>query len=158
MNPKLKRLFLEYDDFHRHPTNRLSHKIAIPLILFNVLAMLDWVSFAPIRGSFVDPLTLAHLFLAAACIWYLLMSVKLGVIMTAALFALLALGREAPVSLVLVAGVAGWLIQFAGHYVWEKNAPNFLTNVIQLLVGPIYFVALLIGDWKLPAPRSLSEY
>ena len=97
MNPKLEKLFLEYDDFHRHPTNQLIHKIAIPLILFNALAMFDWVALG-------WSLTLAHLFLVAACAWYLAMSIKLGAIMTAALIAILALGWGASVNLVLTAG------------------------------------------------------
>ncbi len=154
MKPKLEKLFVEYDSYHLNPTNRLTHKVAIPLILFNALAMFDWVALGPIPGSPGWSLTLAHLFLVAACAWYLAMSIKLGAIMTAALIAILALGWGASVNLVLTAGAAGWLIQFAGHYIWEKKAPNFMTNAIQLLVGPVYFVALLTGDWKLPAPSA----
>ena len=157
MKPKLEGLFVEYDDFHRHPTNRLTHKIAIPLILFNALAMFDWVALVPIPGSPGWSLTLAHILLVAAGAWYLAMSIKLGAIMTAALLGILALGWGASVSLVLLAGAAGWLIQFAGHYVWEKKAPNFMTNAIQALVGPVYFVALLTGDWKPPAPNAPAQ-
>ena len=38
----------------------------------------------------------------------------------------------------------------AGHLVWEKKAPNFTRNAIQALVGPIYFLALATGDWRMP--------
>src|SRR5579859_1504798 len=50
LNPKLKAWFTEYADYHRHPTNRLTHKIAIPLIVFQVIAMLDWVHLANVPG------------------------------------------------------------------------------------------------------------
>ena len=53
MSPTLQRLFVEYADSHRHPTNRLTHKIAIPMIVFHIIAMLDWVKLVilPVAGS-----------------------------------------------------------------------------------------------------------
>jgi uncharacterized membrane protein YGL010W len=60
-----------------------------------------------------------------------------------------------PVWAVIAIAVGGWLIQLAGHAVWEKKSPSFLTNLAHALVGPIFFVALLTGDYA-PKPQQLS--
>ena len=152
MSPTLQRLFVEYADSHRHPTNRLTHKIAIPMIVFHIIAMLDWVKLVtlPVAGGFA--LTLGMVAFALAMAWYLAMSLKLGAIMVV-LFALcFPLGRLTPWPVVAAVAVVGWLIQLAGHAVWEKKSPAFLTNLLQALVGPMFFVAALTGDWREKTP------
>ncbi len=42
-NPRLVALFDDYASSHQHPTNRLTHKVAIPFIVLHIVAMLDWV-------------------------------------------------------------------------------------------------------------------
>jgi len=44
--------------------------------------------------------------------------------------------------------------QLAGHVVWEKNSPAFLQNLLQALVGPLFFVAVLTGEWPRPAQNA----
>jgi uncharacterized membrane protein YGL010W len=44
-------------------------------------------------------------------------------------------------------------VQLAGHSVWEKNRPAFLKNLTHALVGPVFFMALLTGDWP---PRAVE--
>ncbi|HEX8820976.1 MAG TPA: Mpo1-like protein, partial [Archangium sp.] len=43
LKPQTQALFDEYISSHQHPTNRLTHKVAIPLIVLHIVAMLDWV-------------------------------------------------------------------------------------------------------------------
>ena len=43
LKPQVVSLFDEYYSSHQHPTNRLTHKIAIPLIVLHIVTMLDWV-------------------------------------------------------------------------------------------------------------------
>ncbi len=144
LDPKLAALFADYADYHRHPTNRLTHKIAIPLIVFHIIAMLDWVHLFQVGGF---PITLGMVAYLLAIGWYLAMSVKLGVIM-AVLFALcFPIARVTPWPVVVAVAVIGWGIQLAGHSVWEKNRPAFLKNMFQALIGPLFFVATLTGDW-----------
>ena len=50
--------------------------------------------------------------------------------------------------------IAGWLTQLAGHVVWEKRSPAFLTNLFQALIGPLFFVATLTGDFP---PRASAQ-
>lgn len=153
LKPKLAAWFAEYADYHRHPTNRLTHKIAIPLIVFQVIAMLDWIRLD-------HGLTVAMILWLAAVAWYLSLNLKLGLIMGVLYAVCIPLGRITPWPVVVGIAVVAWIIQFAGHYVWEKRSPAFFTNILQTLIGPLFFVALLTGDWPekaataAPAARS----
>lgn len=152
MNTKLRALFEEYEDVHRHPINRLTHKIAIPLIVFHIVAMLSWVRLANVGGF---GLNLAHLAYLATVIWYFSLSVKLGVVMALAYALCFPLAAVVPWPAVVAIALVGWLIQLAGHVVWEKRSPAFLRNLVQALVGPLYFVAILLGDW--PVVREAPQ-
>lgn len=145
MNPRLQAYFREYDETHRHPMNRLTHKVAIPLIVFHIVAMLDWVRLFSAGGY---PVTLGMVAAAAALGWYLRMSVKLGLLMAVFLALCFPLARVTPWPVVVALALAGWLVQLAGHAVWEKKSPAFLTNLLQALVGPLFFLACLTGDWR----------
>lgn len=144
MNPKLRALFEEYAEAHRHPTNRLTHKIAIPLIVFHIVAMLDWIPLVRIGGF---ELTLAVPAYLATVAWYVSLSPKLGAVM-AVLYALcFPLAWVTPWPVVVAVALAGWLVQLAGHVVWEKQSPAFVRNLVQALVGPLFFVAQILGMW-----------
>jgi uncharacterized membrane protein YGL010W len=151
MKLALQELFVEYTEYHRHPVNIMIHKIAVPMIFFNAMAMLDWVVLGRISFLSAWPMTLGHVFVVFCAVWYLAMDVKLGVFLTLSFAGMLALGWVTPGWAVIAIGVFGWTIQMAGHLVWEKKAPNFTKNAIQALVGPIYFLALATGDWRMPA-------
>jgi uncharacterized membrane protein YGL010W len=145
MDPRLVTWFEQYADSHRHPVNRLTHKVAIPAIVFHVLAMLDWVRFGA--------LSLGHLAAVAGVIWYARLSPRLAAYMAVGFAACLALARVTPVPVVIAVAVVGWTVQLAGHVVWEKRSPAFLQNALQTLIGPLFFLALLTGDWpRRPAP------
>lgn len=151
MNPRLRALFEEYADAHRHPINRLTHKIAIPLIVFHIVAMLDWIPLATVGGH---RLTLAVPAYLATVVWYFTLSPRLAGVM-AVLFALcFPLGRVTPWPVVLGVAAFAWLVQLAGHVVWEKRSPAFVRNLLQALVGPLFFVAVLLGLWP---PRPVAE-
>ncbi|MSP91107.1 MAG: DUF962 domain-containing protein [Myxococcales bacterium] len=164
MNPKVDAWFREYDTYHRHPMNRATHKIAIPLIVFHVVAMCAWL---PLFDVGAHPVTLAHVAIVALTGFYLSVSVLYAVLMavSTALCLIAALWLEAAVGVqtarAAVVGVAilAWVVQLAGHAVWEKRSPAFLRNLVQALVGPIYFFALLLGHWRAPEwvdPRAVS--
>ncbi|ATB31136.1 DUF962 domain-containing protein [Melittangium boletus] len=153
MNPRTRALFDEYASSHQHPTNRLTHKIAIPLIVLHIVAMLDWVRLASVPQLPGGVLTLAPGVWLLATAWYLRADPKLGALVSAAMLLCIPLGRLLPVWAVIALAVGGWLVQLAGHSVWEKKSPSFLTNMVHALVGPLFFVAVLTGDYAL-APRE----
>lgn len=149
LKPRVQELFESYGEFHRHPVNQAIHKVAVPLIVFHVLAMLDWVVLAELGGF---SLSLGHVLFAAALLWYL--SLDLGLAVGIGLFgaACLAAARLVPPWLVIAVAVVAWTAQLLGHSVWEKRRPAFAQEPLQLLVGPLFILALLTGAW----PRVVS--
>jgi uncharacterized membrane protein YGL010W len=156
LKPRTQALFDEYVSSHQHPTNRLTHKVAIPVIVLHIVAMLDWVRLASVPALPGGSLTLAFVAWALATLWYLRADAKLGLIVSAFAALCIPLGRLLPVWAVIVLAAVGWLVQLAGHAVWEKKSPSFFTNLVHALVGPLFFVALLTGDYKLGTPAQAS--
>lgn len=146
LKPTLVRHFAIYDQFHRHPTNLLCHKIGIPLIVFNAVALADWVLLGMVGGHEV---TLAYPAFALVIGWYLTLDKRLAAIMALWYGLCIPLGRWAPWSVIIGAAAVGWVIQLLGHLIWEKKSPAFLTNLKQALIGPLYFAARLTGDWPM---------
>lgn len=156
LKPQVLALFDDYASSHQHPVNRLTHKVAIPLIVLHALAMLDWVRLVAVPGIPGGALTLGHVAWLLGSLWYLRADVKLGVILTVATFLCFPLGRLLSTGALIAIAVVAWTVQFAGHAVWEKKQPSFFTNLVHALVGPMFFVALLTGDYALK-PASASE-
>ncbi|MCY1074717.1 Mpo1 family 2-hydroxy fatty acid dioxygenase [Archangium lansingense] len=152
LKPQTQALFDEYISAHQHPTNRLTHKLAIPLIVLHIVAMLDWVRLVPVPFLPGGSLTLAFVAWVLTSIWFLRADAKLGLIVSVATALCIPLGRLLPTGVVIAIAIGGWLVQLAGHAVWEKKSPSFLTNLVHALVGPLFFVALLTGDYKI-APQ-----
>lgn len=152
MNPRLRHWFREYAAFHRHPTNQLTHKIAIPAIVFHVLAMLDWIhliSLDTLFGTSIDThVSLGHVFFLGVVAWYFTLSPKLASIAFVACLPLFALGALTPAWLVVTIALIAWTVQLAGHLVWENRSPAFFTNLLQALIGPLFVIAVYTGDWK----------
>src|SRR5690242_11641319 len=147
MKPTLQRFFDDYAADHRHPMNRLTHKIAIPLIVFHIIAMLDWVKLpvpaVDVAGLVIQP-SLGHVIYLAAFAWYLTLHAPLAFVM-AILYALcFPIAAVTPKPVVIGIAIVGWLVQLAGHSVFEKNRPAFLKNMLQALIGPLFFVAVLL--------------
>jgi len=108
------------------------HAFGITLIVYGLLALLQLI---PLAGAW----TLAELFLAAACLYYLTLSVPLGLTMLAEAVALDLIARlVADWRVGLAAFVAGWIFQGIGHARYERKSPAFFKNLLHLLVGPIF--------------------
>jgi uncharacterized membrane protein YGL010W len=149
LKPALAAHFKTYADTHRQPQSpviRSTLELAIPLIAFHVLAMLSWIVIAAPAGR---TLTLAHLAYVGIVGWYLSLDAGLGVLM-ALLFALcFPIAAITPRAVVVLIAVAGWGLQLAGRLVRpdrrSARPPAFFTKLLQALIGPLYFVARLVG-------------
>ncbi len=155
LKPPVLALFDDYFSSHQHPINRLTHKVAIPLIVLHIVAMLDWVPLVSLPVIPGGAFTLGMVAWLLATLWYLRADLKLGLIVSAGTALCLPLGRMLPVWAVIAIAASGWLVQLAGHVVWEKKSPSFLTNLVHALVGPLFFVALLTGDYSVK-PQQLA--
>lgn len=151
MNAYLERSFATYAEYHRDPVNVAIHKVCVPVIVFAMLGVADLLRL-PVEVAGVA-VSVGHLAALAILAWYVLLSAKLAVVMALFSAGCLALARATPWWGILTVFVASWALQLAGHRVWEKRKPAFADDLRQLLIGPLYFLALTFGDWR-PAPRS----
>lgn len=143
----IQRLFAEYAESHRNPVNLAVHWIAVPLIYFSIIGLLQGLS-----GRYLPPpigAVLMSVLLLAVLVYYLRHSWALGLGM--GLFTLLCLWAarllEAHAGWPLWAVSAGsfalaWAAQFIGHGV-EGRKPSFLKDLQFLLIGPAWLLAKL---------------
>lgn len=130
----------DYGASHRNGVNKTIHRIAVPIIVLDVLGFLH---LAPLPGL---PRA-SWLLVAGALAFYVRLSPALALGMAlltlpsmAALDAgLAALGSGALPALVAVFAVA-WAAQFVGHAI-EGEKPSFLEDVQFLLIGPLWLLA-----------------
>ena len=150
MSPRADRLFREYAEYHRDPVNVAIHKVAVPAILFHVVAMLDWID-TGLSIAGLD-LTAGVIVTALAAVWYAFMTPGLALAVVPFSVLCIWLGRHSAREFVIAVAAVAWIAQLIGHARFERRAPAFKDNLVQLLVGPAYVAALVLGTW----PRRAS--
>lgn len=150
----IDRWFASYSDDHRNATNQAVHLVAVPAILWSVIALLWCI---PVPGTLFKPGMWAMLALFAAWLFYYRASRQLGLGMLAVFVALAALTWQLHAALgtrgLLVAAIAvfvvAWIAQFVGHKV-EGRKPSFLTDLVYLLIGPAWVLSKLyrVLGWR----------
>ena len=140
-------LLSQYAKYHRDRRNIVSHFIGVPMIVFAVGVLLARPAFN-LRGLALSP---AWLLFGLTAAWYLSRgNLVLGVVVSAGVGVLMLLAHQVAyggMASWLVWGigmfVAGWLIQFAGHW-YEGKKPAFVDDIVGLLVGPMFVAAELM--------------
>lgn len=144
---RIDRWFAHYSDDHRNADNQRIHVIAVPLILWSVIALLWCV---PPPGTLFQTGVWAGAAMAAAAAFYVRASRPLGLGMVI-VFVLMGLATHAiavsfGLRALLIAAVAvfvvAWIAQFVGHKL-EGRKPSFLTDLTYLLIGPAWVLAKL---------------
>lgn len=138
MGPTLRTHFADYASHHQTQGNQFCHSLGIPLIVFSLLALLQQVPLLAAGGYTV---TLAEVLVVVVTLYYLSLDAALAGGMLAFSVASLFVGRALPWAVSLGLFVFGWILQFVGHYVYEKRSPAFLKNLTHLLVGPLWILA-----------------
>jgi len=136
------RLFDEYGAYHRDRRNLICHEIGIPLIVLGIIALLRLPA---ISGPNVN-LNLAELAVLATSAYYLTLGREVrvaAVIAIAGMIALYFVAAYLSWPFAIGAFAAGWVFQFIGH-AYEGKAPAFLTNLLHLLVGPLWVASHLV--------------
>lgn len=134
------RLFDEYGGYHRDRRNLICHEIGIPLIVLGIIAWLRLVTFS---GTSIS---LALLAIVATSVYYLSLGreVRLAAgIAIAGMIVLYFIAAYVSWPFAVGAFVAGWIFQFIGH-AYEGKSPAFLTNLLHLLVGPLWVASHLV--------------
>lgn len=145
LSHRLSRLFASYSADHRNAINQAIHVIAVPAILWSVIALLWCI---PPLITWFKPGVWAALAMFAAWCWYNRQSRPLGLGMLAVFFVSACLcrliemhwGLGALWPTALVVFVIAWIAQFIGHHI-EGQRPSFLTDLVYLLVGPVWVLA-----------------
>jgi uncharacterized membrane protein YGL010W len=144
MRVEHSRLFEDYAAYHRHPTNKLCHYVGIPLIVFTLVGLL-------FRASPVAAIVVA----ALAVLYDLTLSAKLTLAFAGFVLLSFVFAPPFPASALWAGFVVGWVLQFIGHYLYEKKSPAFFENLRQLLVGPLWIVGTLLErPSRLQEPKS----
>ncbi|CAG9170817.1 hypothetical protein LMG23992_01842 [Cupriavidus laharis] len=134
-----------YAAYHRDHRNVATHFIGIPMIVLAVATLLGRPAMPLGDGSAY--LTPAMVVYVLSCLFYLRLSAGFGAAMAVVLALFLYAGAHLaafPTGAWLAAGVglfvAGWIIQFIGHY-YEGRKPAFVDDLVGLLIGPLFLVA-----------------
>ena len=145
MAAELSRLFEDYGSYHRHKANKLCHYVGIPMIVFTLVGLLWKVS--PVLAAAVA---------LAAVLYDLRLSVRLTVPFAAFVLLSAALAQGLPATFLWAGFLLGWVLQFIGHFLYEKKAPAFFENLRQLLVGPLWIIGTLVEtrEARAAAPGS----
>lgn len=141
--------FGSYAGDHQNRTNRAIHWVCVPAIMWAVIAAL-W-TIPPILPQWFQPGLWAVVAMFAAFLFYHRLSRNLGYAMAivfivsgAIAWALYgALGWRNLLILAAVLFVAAWIGQFIGHAI-EGRRPAFLSNIVQLLIGPAWLMGKLL--------------
>ncbi|HYW54185.1 MAG TPA: Mpo1-like protein [Dongiaceae bacterium] len=137
------RLLAEYGTYHRDRRNLICHEIGIPLIVLGIVALLRlvhvWVPF--LSTTLAGALLLALILYYAAA--FLRDNTAAVVIATIGLAVIYVVSAYVTWPYALGAFVVGWIFQFIGH-AYEGKSPAFLTNLLHLLVGPLWVASHLV--------------
>jgi len=143
----IDRWFAHYSGDHQHRVNQAIHVVAVPLILWSVVALLWCV---PVPGTLFRPGLWAALAMFLAWMFYYRASRRLGYGMLALFVAMAwitrflhdAFGTTTLLYAAVAVFVGAWIAQFVGHLL-EGRRPSFLTDLTYLLIGPAWVVAKL---------------
>ena len=150
---QLKAYFEDYAANHRHPMNKVTHYLGIPLIVMTLFGMLShWVILPQLMTETVLGFQLqldgGILIWLLASLWYLKLEWRLGLPFSGILLLLYYVSLQFSFSLLVLGFILGWIFQGIGHAIYEKARPAFLTNILHLLVGPLWIFARAVGYLK----------
>jgi uncharacterized membrane protein YGL010W len=143
-------LFADYAEHHRTEGNKWCHRVGIPVIMLSLLGLLARIPIWPGEPLRIDA---GMLLIAVAAIFYLRLDLRLGTLMVLVSIALYLMGAWLPLWVNVALFVFGWILQFVGHAAYEKRQPAFLTNLVHLLVGPLWLLDSLISAGRPRAAR-----
>ena len=137
----IDQLLGEYAESHRNPTNRVIHKVCVPLIVWSTVGLMWWL----------HPY-LAIVFMVFSLGYYLRLSWPFALAMATAVGLMCWSYTLIPANLLLpvMAGtwVAAWIAQFVGHEI-EGKKPSFFRDVFFLLIGPLWVLAPIFRKLKI---------
>ncbi|WP_340648323.1 DUF962 domain-containing protein [Pseudoxanthomonas winnipegensis] len=141
----IDRWFANYSQDHRNLTNQAIHVVAVPAILWSVIALLWCI---PVQATWFRGGVWAGLAMFCAWMYYNRLSRSIGYGMFVVFFTMGCVcrlisqraGSEVLLWSAASVFVVAWIAQFVGHKI-EGRKPSFLTDLSYLLIGPIWVLA-----------------
>ena len=143
-----------YTQYHKNITNKVLHIIGIPVIVWSMMVCL-WNTYLLL------PLTAFYM------IYYIKLDKQLGLITDAYFVILLLFARyyytTTEYACIKAFGfqLGAWVLQFIGHYYFERNRPALMDSIYQaFLMAPIFItaeVAFMFG-YKPVLQRRIQFY
>jgi len=106
----------------------------IMITLFGLLARL------PVLG----PLDAGLLLWFSATLVYIKLDWKIGIPFSLFTFGVYYSSHFLPLPVLWVGFVLGWIIQYVGHFFYEKNSPAFYKNLMHIFIGPIWIFSGIV--------------
>lgn len=153
MADRLAALFADYAEHHRTAGNQWCHMLGIPLIAFGLLGLLA----VEIFRVGVVPVELALVLILALAPVYMRLDTRLGAALTVAYLVLYLAARTLTWNVNLALFIAGWVFQFIGHGLYERRSPAFFTNLVHLVVGPLWVVNHVLRVRPETAPAESQQ-
>lgn len=144
---RIEELLSNYSNDHQNARNQSVHLICVPLIVWTVTAFLWCI---PVPTSFLKPgFWFAFvLFFTWMYYWRLSKSLALGAAIGFTIFGFINVliieyfGINGLFRTAIVVFVIAWIGQFIGHK-WEGKRPSFFTDLVYLLIGPLWTLSKL---------------
>lgn len=131
----LKSQLAFYKYYHYNKVNIIIHTIFIPTILFSGLAILSKITILGVKAN--------NLLAILYSLFYIYLCIPAGIIFSGIFIVMntaISNGALACNKRKWGLFILGWIIQFIGHYRFEKDKPALFDNLIQSLVLAPYFV------------------
>ena len=137
----LEQWMSEYAKSHTNPTNKLIHKICVPVIMFCVLGLF-WSIPTPQAFQSVAYFNWATIFVLGCLVFYLTLSFKmfLAMLIETSMMLIGVYYLDIHFNLLQISTilfVLAWIFQFIGHKI-EGKKPSFFQDLAFLLIGPLW--------------------
>lgn len=134
----VKSYFSDYERYHRHPINKITHVFGIYSIVISLLGLLSLIEIS-------SNLNVALVFLGLVSAWYMYLNLWIGSGFVAFLLMTYLFSLYLPLSALWSLFAVGWIFQFVGHIFFEKKSPAFFKNLVHLFIGPFFIFCDLTG-------------
>lgn len=158
--------FLEtYGESHRNPANQLIHYLFVPLIFLCTLGLGWLINLALLGvqgplGYWINASSVGIVLVLATFYARLGLRAFAAMLSTTALSVaiIVAVDKTAAPLWVLAGGlwIVSWIAQFIGHHL-EDAKPNFLEDLLFLLIGPLFVLEELGVTIRPPRPARIRH-
>jgi len=148
LTPALRRQVDRYAESHRDPVNKALHFVGIPALAVAALGLLARAALPVLDAPPAWQPNAAWPAVVGACVWYVLLDRRVGLLTCAALVACYAAGSALPVGVLLGLFAGGVGAHLVGHYGFEGKPPAVFKSPVAVFEAPAWLVAACTGAYR----------